>query len=202
VRERGVEDEEPNRHVHEKDAAPAETVDEDTAEQRRRDRAEPGDRDERANRSFAVGVVMRGRDEDRERERHRDRAADALHEACRDQGTGVGREPARERPGEEDDDPEQVDALTAVEVAECPRGQREPSLHQTVRACDPLLVREPRADRALHRRQREVDNGDVEHRHERREIEAQLCDKPRGRRKRDDGRHWTTFRRRERSPRP
>ena len=86
-------------------------------------------------------------------------------------GPGEAGEAARERREREDDEPPYEDGARPEAVTEAARDEKEHREAQEVRAVDPADGREGRVERRLEGRDRDVDDGRVDHDDE--EAEAQ-----------------------------
>ncbi len=91
-----------------------------------------------------------------------DRAADALQGAGEVEEGRVGRERAEQRGEREDPQPDREDAAAAEAVGERAGGEHERGERERVGVDHPLQVGEAAAEVLLDRRQRRVDDGDVE----------------------------------------
>ena len=169
-----------DRDVHEEDPFPRQEVDEDAAEQDASGRTDTADRSPRTEGDVALATLGEHRHEDRQSRRGKGGRAEALQCAERDQRFLAPREPAEQRAESEDERAGHEDAPASEEVGRTSAEEEESSEHQRVGADDPLqvLLGEPEVD--LDRRQRDVDDRDVEdghelHREDQRECEPLLA---------------------------
>jgi hypothetical protein len=84
----------------------------------------------------------------------------------------VGRQRAEQRGEREDPQPDREDAAAAEPVGERACGEDESGKRERVGVDHPLQVGEAAAEILLDRRQRRVDDGDVEKKHERRHADG------------------------------
>ncbi len=96
-------------------------------------------------------------------------AAESLDDAADDQHGQVGREAAQDRGEHEGDERKNEVALLAEAQAEPRRERNDDDVGDRVAGRDPADFRERRAEVALHVRQRDVDDADVDHLQNRRE---------------------------------
>ena len=119
-----------------------------------------------AERLVALRALREGRRDDRERRRGDDRGADALDGARDDQhGVALG-QAAEQRREREDGDADQEHATAAEEVGGAPAEQQEAAEGDGVGRQHPLQVLRREVEVGLDRRQRDVDDRDVEDGHE------------------------------------
>ena len=157
--------EDPDRDVDEEDPVPADVVGEKTADERADRERERGDARPDADRGAALPRRERRRD-DRERRRVHQGGAGALRDARGDEHVARRREPAGKGREGEHRDADDEQETPAVGVGELSADQHERREGERVAAHDPLELREPDAEVALDRRQRDVHDGVVEHDHE------------------------------------
>ena len=162
---------EADRDVHVEHPLPAEILGEDASEQHPHCASRTRDRTPHAERLVALGTLGEGGREDRERGRRDHRRTEALHGSGADQEPARAREPARERGRDEDAEPDHEEPPPAEQVGRAATEQKESAEGQRIAACDPLQVRGREVERALDRRQRDVDDRDVDHEHELRRAE-------------------------------
>ena len=158
----------PDRDVEEEDPLPAEALGDDAADQRPdRDRAaDHGSPDaERGRPVFAVELLA----DQGQRGGEHPGAADALQPAREvEQGRVLG-DAAEERGEGEDPEPDREHAPAPEPVAERAGGEQEGGEGQRVGIDDPLQAGEAGVQFTLDVRQGDVDDGDVEQQHERRD---------------------------------
>src|SRR5579884_3819467 len=161
-----------DRRVDQEDRAPRDGGDEPAAGERADEEGDPGPLRPGADRGPALLAGEHGGDR-RERGGRQERARDPLYGARRDQRGPGGGGGARERRHAERGDADREDALAAEEVAERAADEQEGAERKQVRVDRPLLQREPAAEVAPDRRQRDVDDRRVDE-HDRRAQDA--CD--------------------------
>ena len=174
----------PIGHVDVEDPAPRGVVDQEAADQRPGDAADPEDRAEDA---LIAAAVARRDDvaDDRLREDDEPAAAEALQRAEGDELAHALRLAAQRRPDEEDDDRGLEDALAPVEVAELAVERRRDRRGQQVAGDDPGELVEA-AELGGDGRQRggddrPVERGQQDRQHERREDDQDLAARTRRR---------------------
>jgi hypothetical protein len=141
-------------------------VGEDPAHQDARCCAGAADRAPGAERDVALAAFGEGRGQDRER-RRRDRGrAEPLEGTCRDERGVVPRQAAQERAHGEDHEAAHEDASPVEDVGEPPTEKEEAAEDECVGAEHPLQVLLREAEIRLDRRQRHVDDRDIEDDHE------------------------------------
>ena len=150
---------------------PAVEVGEHAAEQHA-DRAAAG-ADEAVDAHRLGALVRLGEEVHQQRERDRldDRAADALHRARDHQRHLRRRDAAGQRRQREERDADDEQAALAVQVAEPAAEQQEAAAGEHVGVDDPDQRRLAEAEVGADRRQRDVDDGDVEHDHQHAEAD-------------------------------
>ena len=170
-RPRQREHERADRHVDEEDPLPAGVLREDAAHQHAGRGAAAGHGAPDPERLVALRALLERRRDDRERRRRDDRRADALHRARRDQDADGAGEPARERGGGEQCEPDHEHPPPPEQVGRAAAEQQQAAEGDRVCDEDPLeaLVRD--AERDLDRGQRDVDDRHVEHGHEHRDAD-------------------------------
>ncbi len=159
-------DQKPDRHVHEQHPAPGEVGGEHAADEQADGRAGDAHGGVDAHGPVAFPALREvGRDQ-RQSGRRDDRTAHALQGARGQQpGLGVG-ETAEQRGDREQDDPGDEDPLAAEDVAGPAAEQQQAAEGQRVGVDDPLQAGAGEAERGLDVRQRDVDDGGVQHHHE------------------------------------
>ena len=155
-----------DRHVDEEDPAPAQRLDDHPAEEQpdgatgARDGAPDGER------AVSVRPFGEGGEDDREGRRRDHRAAEPL-QAPGDQQHPLGlREPTEQRSAGEDGDPGHEQPAASEPVGGAPAEQQEAAEDQGVGVQHPGEALFGEADVDLDRRQRDVDDGRVQHDHE------------------------------------
>ena len=173
-----------DRDVDVEDPLPAEVLGEDPAEQHADRAACAGDRAPDREGLVALDALgERGR-EDRERRRRDDRRAEPLHGARADEHAARAREAAGERGCHEQQEPDHEHQTTAEQVGHAASEEQEAAEGQGVAARHPLQVRGREVQGTLDRRQRNVDDRDVDHQHELRGAEEAERDPAAGVRRR------------------
>ena len=112
-----------------------------------------------------------GAEHDRQRDGEQRRAAEALAGAEGDQPLDVGREAAEQREERERHEPEDEDALLPVAVGDPAHGEEEDGEHEVVGVEHPRGLAQRGVQVGDDRRHRDVDDGDVEQRHEHAEAD-------------------------------
>ena len=160
-----------DRQIDEEDPVPVVDVGEHAAEQHA-DRA-PARADEAVHAHRLGALAGLGEERHQQRERHRvdDRAADALDGARDHERQLRARQAAGERGAGEEDDADHERAPVPVEIAEPAAEQQEAAAGQQVGVDDPDQRRLGEAEIGADRRQRDVDDGHVEHDHEHAEAD-------------------------------
>src|SRR5207302_6680587 len=125
---------------------------------------------EDAHRLRALGRLGEQAHHQRQGHSGRDRTAKPLHRARGDQEPLRGREAARERREREDADARDEQAPVAEEVTEPPSEQQEAAVGQEIAVDDPGERRLGEPEVGPDRRERDADDGDVEHDHQAREA--------------------------------
>ncbi len=163
-------------HVDEEDPLPGEEVDEDAAEEDTECGADATHGAPGAEGDVALAAFLEGPDEDRERCRRDRRRSEPLERAECDQRRLAPREPAQERAEGEEQRAGHEDTPAAEKVRGPSSQEEESSEHERVGADHPLqvLLREPEVD--LDRRQRDVDDRDVEDGHELHREDERECE--------------------------
>ena len=156
----------PDRDVEQEHRLPAEAIGQGAADERP-DRDRDADRrpvGRHRHRPLAAGGELL-RDQ-RQRDGEHDRAADPLHRAVDVQHRRAGRQPRRQRRDGEDPEADAEDAPPAEPVGQRARGQDQGGQREGVGVDHPLKIGEAGVQVLLDRRQRGVDDGDVEQQHE------------------------------------
>ena len=162
----GDDDQRADGNVDEQHPPPGREVGEDPAQQQPDGAARARHRGVDPRRPSAGRTLREGVADQRQRRRRRDRAPDALHGAGRDQPGGSRGEAADQRGQREHDEPEHEHAPSTEHVAETASEEQQPSEGEGVRSDDPLEVRGREMQGALDRRQRDRDDGCVQHNHQ------------------------------------
>ena len=155
-----------DRHVHEEHPAPVEVLDQQAARDQADGAAGDAHRRVHAHRPVARPALGEGDRDQRQRGGRGERAADALQDARAEQPGLVGGEPAEQRGEREQHDAGDEDPAAPQQVAGPPAEQQQPAEGQRVGVDDPLQVGAGEVERVLDVRQRDVDDGRVEHDHE------------------------------------
>jgi hypothetical protein len=164
--QRGDEDGDADRDVHEEDPRPGEGVHEDPPEQEADRATADRDRGPDAHRLRALRALGEGRRDDRERGGCDERGAEPLKPAADDEDLRVGREAVQERRDREDHDADEEDLLPPDEVTGAAAEQEEAAEDQRVGVDDPLQVGIRHLEVVLYRRQRDVHDRGIEDDHE------------------------------------
>ena len=157
-------------NVDEEDRTPPEPCEQQATGNRPGRGRDPGDTRPDRDRLSALTLVEHVA-EDRERGGHRARAAHAHHAARDRQHERRGRERGRARRGPEHREPDEQEALAAVAVAEHRERQEQPGEHEPVRRRDPLQVGLVGVQLATEARDRDREDGVVDHDHAQREAQ-------------------------------
>ena len=165
-----------DRDVHEEDPLPRQEVDEDAAEEDACRRTDAADGAPGTERDVALATLREHRDEDRQRGRGEGGRAETLQRAERDQRRLTPREPAEQRAEREDQRSGHEDAPPAEEVGGASAQEEEPSEDERVGADHPLQVLLGEPEIELYRRQRDVDDRDVEDGHELHREDERECE--------------------------
>ena len=155
-----------DRHVHEEHPAPVEVAGQQPAGDQPDRRA--GDRHARvhAHRPVPLLALGEGDGDQRQRGGRGQRAADALDDPGGEQPRLVGGEAAGQRGEREQGDARDEDPAPSEQVAHPPAEQQQAAEGERVGVDDPLQVRPGEVQRVLDVRQRDVDDGRVEHDHQ------------------------------------
>ena len=162
-----------DRDVDEQDPAPAEQVGEHAAQQHAGGAAGAAHRAPDADGAVARGALGERGGEDRQRRRGDDRAAESLDRAGGDQHALAVGDAAGQRGEREQDEPGHEDAAASEQVGGPAAEQQEAGEGDRVGVDDPLQVDLGEAEAVADRRQRDVDDGDVENDHELRQARQQ-----------------------------
>jgi hypothetical protein len=163
----GADDaEDADRHVDEEDPLPAQQLRQDAAEQHAGGSPDGAHRPPVAERAIALVALREGGGDDRQRGGRDDGAAEALHGARDDQRGLVGRQATGQRGEGEEQHPGHEDAPAPEQVRRAAAEEQEAREGQRVGVDDPLQVDGGEAEVLADRRQRDVDDGDVEDDHE------------------------------------
>ena len=156
----------PDRRVDQQHPAPAELLCDDAAEQRSGGAACPVHRRPQADRAVKLRAGRERRRDDRQRRRGHERAAEALHAASDDQHAAARREAARQRRDREQDQRRRERPPLPEVVGGAAAEHQEARERDRVRVDDPLQVSRGEVQARLDRRQRDVDDAQVEDHHE------------------------------------
>ena len=170
-----------DRHVDEEDVLPSAMLDEQAAHQRPEDQRERTERGPPADRAGTLARIGKRMREDRHRARYQQRTGE-LDRAPDQQRLDAARACAHHRPRREQDDAGEPNTLVPVAIAERPGRQHERGQRQRIRVDDPLEAADIGIERRLQRRQRDVDDADVER--------GERCRDRRGRVRRDGSEAW------------
>ena len=165
-----------DRDVDEEDPLPREEVGEDAAEEHAGGGADATDRTPAAQGDVALTAFLEGRDEDRQRRGRDRRGAEPLERAeARSSDASLHASPQRSEPSVKMTRSDDEDAPASEQVGRAPAEQQEAAEDERVGADDPLevLLREPEVE--LDRRQRDVDDRDVEDGHELHREDEREC---------------------------
>ena len=165
------DDDDAERHVHGEDRRPPERLGEDAAEQRARRRAEAADGAPRGQAAVALAAFGERGGDDRQRRRRQHGAAEALDGARGDQQIARVRERACERGQREHRGADEEHAPAAEQVGRAAAEHQEAGERQRVGVDHPLQAGGREMQPGAHRRQRDVDDRDVEDDHELREAD-------------------------------
>ncbi len=152
--------------VHEQHPAPGERVDEGAAREQADGCAGAGHPCVDGHGAMARGSLGEGRRDERERRRGCDRRADALDGARGDEPCLRRRKPAQQGRQAEERDAGEEHPSPAEEIAASPAEQEQPPEGEDVGVDDPDQTGRGEAEGALHRRERDVHDGEIEHHHE------------------------------------
>jgi hypothetical protein len=152
--------------VDEEDPLPAEAVDNRAADQPSRGRPDPAQSPPDPERLVALGPLLEGGRDDRECARGHDRRPDALEGTRADQRVVRPGEPAEERCGSEDDEPDHEHAPAAEQVGCPPAEQEETGEGEGVGAHHPLQPLRRESELVLDRGERDGDDRRIEDDHE------------------------------------
>ncbi|MNT14195.1 hypothetical protein D3C72_1491890 [compost metagenome] len=155
----------PQRDIDEKDAAPAELVDQDAPQQgagRARDRH---DRRPCGQHAVAHLFVVIGVGEQAERAGHEQRGAHALQHAGGDQGIRVRSQAAQQGRHREHAQAGQIEGFAAIAVGQRAGHQQQGGEGERVAVHDPDQVRQRHGELDGDAGQRHVDDGDIQHGH-------------------------------------
>ena len=155
-----------DRDVHEEDPVPVDRLGQQAAGQQPDRAARRGDEGVDADRLRLLPRLGEHRDDHAEDHRRGHRAADSLDEAGRDEHLLGLRQPAERARHGEHAEAGHEDALAAEEVAEAAGEQEQAAEGDQVGVDDPGEARLREAEVVLDRRQRDVDDGHVEHDHQ------------------------------------
>ncbi len=155
-----------DRRVDQQHPAPRERFGDDPAEQHAGGAAEAVHRRPDADRTMQFRARRERAGDDRQRRRRHQRSGEALHGARRDQHDLIGRRAAGERGEPEQDQAGDERAALAEVVGRAPAEHQEAGERDRVCVDDPLQVRRGEAEVRLDRRQRDVDDAQVEDDHE------------------------------------
>jgi hypothetical protein len=161
---------EPDRHVDQEDAAPAEPGDvglhEQAADQLAADGRQPHREAVRGQRAGTVGAGV-GHADDRQDVRHQDRGRGALQQPRGNEDLGAAGDPAFGGCQREERQADREDLAAPELVAEPPGRDQQDGGGQRVAGDDPLDRAIACVQVALHRRQRDVHDEEVQDDHER-----------------------------------
>ena len=160
------EHERADRDVHEEDPRPAERTRQSAAEEHAGRRAATGDSTPDAEREVALASFLERRRQDRERGRREQRRPEPLCGAERDQRALGPREPVEERADREQRQAGHEQAPAAEQVGHAPTEEQDAAEEDRVGGDHPLEALLAEVEVGLDRRQRDVDDRDVEDDHE------------------------------------
>ena len=163
VDRREDQDDRGHRDVHPEDPLPAEVLGEDAAHENACCGAATSDCAPCSECLVPLAALGEGHGDDGERGRCDDRRPEALDAARRDQHPRGRREPADERGGAEDPEPDHEHDAAPDQVGRAPAEQEEAAVREPVRGDHPLQVPLREVQIVLDRRQRDIDDRDVEH---------------------------------------
>ena len=155
-----------DRDVDPEDPLPAEVLGQHAAEQHARRAARARHRAPDAQRLVALGALREHVRDHRQRGRREDRGAEALHRAPDDQLRLARREAAEQRGDREQHETTHEQAPAAEQVGHSPAEQQEAAERQRVRVRDPGEVLRREVQVLADRRDRDVDDRDVQDDHE------------------------------------
>ena len=167
---------EADRRVDEEDPFPADVLREHAAQQHAHRSAGSGDGTPHGQRLVALVALGERRGEDRERRGRDHRGAETLNRARADQEVAGCGKAAGQRCDREDGQTGHEQPATAEQVGTPAAQQQEPAERQRVGARDPLQARVGEVQIDLDRRQRDVDDRDVDDEHELRRTEQDQRD--------------------------
>jgi hypothetical protein len=161
--------------VDEEDPLPAGVSREDPAEEHAGGGAAAAHCSPDPERLVPLGSLLESGGDDREGGRRHDRRAEPLHGARRDEDSGRAREAADQGGEREERQADEEHPLAAEDVAGTPAEQQEAAEGDCVGSDHPLQAGLREVQATPDRRQRDVDDRDVEHRHE--ERDADECER-------------------------
>ena len=167
---RGDRTQDPDRHVDEEDPLPAQQLGQHAAEQHPGRAAHGAHRAPVAERAVALVALVEGGGDDRQGGRRHHGAAEPLDRARGGQHALARRQAAGQRGGREEQQPGHEHAPAAEQVGGAAAEEQEAGEGQRVGVDHPLQVDGREAEVVADRRQRDVDDRDVEDDHELREA--------------------------------
>ena len=160
----------PDRHVDQQHPPPRGVLRDDAGQQHADRAAEAVHRRPQRNRPVAFGTLSEVGGDDPQRGRGHQRPAEALNPASDDQYVAGRSKAAEQRRRREDDQRRDERPPMAVHVADSPGEHQHAAEHDRVRVDDPVEVGGGEVQSDLNRRQRDVDDPQVEDDHELRDA--------------------------------